>query len=69
MRYPSRGDKTADGEPSPRDLAPCLFADGRLYVAPADDDRLLCLDAATGETLWRAARWRWCICWTSVRAG
>ena len=53
VRYPSRGDKTADGEPSPRDLAPCLFADGRLYVAPADYDRLLCLDAATGETLWQ----------------
>ncbi len=53
VRYPSRGDKTADGEPSPRDLAPCLFADGRLYVAPADYDRLLCLDASTGETLWQ----------------
>ncbi len=52
VRYPSRGDKTAEGDPSPRDLAPCLFADGRLYVAPADYNRLLCLDAATGETLW-----------------
>ncbi|HVS35052.1 MAG TPA: PQQ-binding-like beta-propeller repeat protein [Gemmataceae bacterium] len=52
VRYPSRGDKTADGEPSPRDLAPCLFADGRLYIAPADYDRLLCLDPATGEKLW-----------------
>jgi outer membrane protein assembly factor BamB len=53
VRYPSRGDKTADGEPSQRDLAPCLFADGRLYVAPADYDHLLCLDATTGETLWQ----------------
>jgi outer membrane protein assembly factor BamB len=53
VRYPSRGDKTADGDASPRDLAPCLFADGRLYVAPADYDKLLCLDAATGETLWQ----------------
>jgi outer membrane protein assembly factor BamB len=52
VRYPSRGDKTADSDPSPRDLAPCLFAAGRLYVAPADYDRLLCLDPATGETLW-----------------
>ena len=52
VRYPSRGDKTADGDPSPRDLAPCLFAGGRLYAAPADYDRLLCLDPATGETLW-----------------
>ena len=53
VRCPSRGDKTADGEPSPRGSAPCLFADGCLYVAPADYDRLLCLDAATGETLWQ----------------
>ncbi len=52
VRYPSRGDKTADGDPSPRDLAPCLFADGRLYVAPADYDRVLCLDPATGKKLW-----------------
>ncbi len=52
VRYPGRGDKTADGDPSPRDLAPCLFAAGRLYVAPADYDHLLCLDPATGEKLW-----------------
>ena len=52
VRYPSRGDKTADGDPSPRDLTPCLFADGRLYVAPADYDHILCLDPATGEKLW-----------------
>ncbi len=52
LRYPSRGDKTADGDPSPRGLAPCLFADGRLYSAPADYDRLLCLDPATGDKLW-----------------
>ena len=52
VRYPSRGDKTADGDPSPRDPAPCLFADGRLYVAPADYDRILCLDPATGKKLW-----------------
>ena len=53
VRYPSRGDKTADGDPSPRGLAPALFANGRLYVAPADYDYILCLDAATGETLWQ----------------
>jgi hypothetical protein len=35
-----------------RDLAPCVYADGRLYVAPADSDRLLCLDPADGRTLW-----------------
>jgi outer membrane protein assembly factor BamB/tetratricopeptide (TPR) repeat protein len=54
MRYPSRGltfgpDKVA----SPRDLTPCLFAAGRLYVAPADIDRLLCLDPVNGRLLWQ----------------
>ncbi len=62
VRYPSRGDSPLPSLPprvgeggvgaSPRDLAPCLFADGRLYVAPADYDHLLCLDPATGEKLW-----------------
>src|SRR5205823_10121183 len=52
VRYPSRGPLTAEGEPSPRDLAPCVYADGRLFVAPLDSDRLFCLDAATGRALW-----------------
>jgi outer membrane protein assembly factor BamB len=56
VRYPSRGDKTEAGDPSPRGLAPALFADGRVYVAPADSDRLLCLDAVTGATLWSRDR-------------
>ena len=34
------------------DLTPVLFADGRLYVAPADSDRLLCLDPASGRIVW-----------------
>jgi outer membrane protein assembly factor BamB len=53
-RYRRRGMKTADGEPSPRDLAPCVFADGRVYAAPADADRIFCFDAATGSTLWES---------------
>ncbi len=36
----------------PRDLNPCVFAEGRLYVAPADSDLLLCLDPWTGGVLW-----------------
>jgi outer membrane protein assembly factor BamB len=68
LRYPGRGtmqppDKetveatAAPAGPEPdqlsaRDLAPCLYAGGRLYVAPADYDRLLCLDPATGRVLW-----------------
>ena len=38
--------------PPQRDLTPCLSAAGRLYVAPSDSDRLLCLDPLTGRTLW-----------------
>ena len=36
----------------PRDLAPAVYAAGRLYVAPADYDRLLCLDPETGRLIW-----------------
>jgi outer membrane protein assembly factor BamB len=39
-----------------RDLNPCLYADGRLYAAPADSNRLLCLDPATGKMLWERER-------------
>ncbi len=35
-----------------RDLNPCLFDHGRLYVAPADSPRLYAFDAATGQILW-----------------
>jgi outer membrane protein assembly factor BamB len=51
-RYPSRG-LVRDDKPSPRDLTPPVYAAGRLFVAPADDDRLLCLDPATGQLLWQ----------------
>lgn len=53
-RYSSRGGRTEDGDPAPRDLAPCVAADGRLYVAPADLDRILCLDASTGRMIWES---------------
>jgi cellulose synthase operon protein C len=51
VRYPRRTDPDEDGPPL-RDLTPCLFAEGRLYAAPADSDRLLCLDPDTGKALW-----------------
>jgi outer membrane protein assembly factor BamB len=54
-RYPSKTPTNAD-EPSLRDLTPCVYAAGRLYAAPADYDRLLCLDPLTGETLWERER-------------
>jgi outer membrane protein assembly factor BamB len=57
VRYPSQGGTTfaADGSDTfgwTRDLAPCVHAAGRLYVAPADYDHVLCLDPATGSLLW-----------------
>jgi outer membrane protein assembly factor BamB len=54
-RYPSRGLNTASG-PSARDLAPCIYAGGRLFAAPADADRLFCLEAATGQGVWESQR-------------
>jgi outer membrane protein assembly factor BamB len=52
LRYPSRGLETKNGLPSPRDLCPPVFADGRLFIAPADSDRIFCLDSLTGQILW-----------------
>lgn len=54
VRYLARS--TPADETVPRGLAPCLCADGRLYAAPADSDRLFCLEAATGRTLWARDR-------------
>jgi outer membrane protein assembly factor BamB len=55
VRYLSRGLKTAPPGLVPRSLTPCLFDGQRLYAAPADYDRILCLDAATGRQLWESA--------------
>jgi outer membrane protein assembly factor BamB len=52
VRYPGRIQPTLFGQTPPRDLAPCLYAGGRLYVAPLDSDRVLCLDPDTGRTVW-----------------
>jgi outer membrane protein assembly factor BamB len=52
VHYPSTVVKTAGGRVLPRDLAPALYAEGRLYVAPADYDRLLCLDPQAGQVIW-----------------
>jgi outer membrane protein assembly factor BamB len=53
-RYPSRGTKLGTSATSPRGLAPAIYSDGRLFVAPADYDRILCLDADTGHLLWES---------------
>ncbi len=54
VRYPTRGAQTANGRPSPRGLAPCLFAGGLLFAAPADYRRIFCLDPDTGRLLWES---------------
>jgi hypothetical protein len=52
VRYPSRGVTTAEHVASPRDLAPALYADGRIYAAPLDTDRVFCIDAVNGRVCW-----------------
>ena len=54
LRHPRRGDSTADGLLTPRDLAPPLAAAGRVYVAPADSDSIWCLDPVSGRVLWQS---------------
>jgi outer membrane protein assembly factor BamB len=52
VRYPSRGPHTAENGPSPRDLTPALYADGCVFAAPLDCDRVFCIDAVTGQIQW-----------------
>lgn len=55
-RYPRSDFSTDDPDRSDRflyrELTPCLFHRGQLFVAPADSDRVFSLEAATGELLW-----------------
>src|SRR5262249_52842017 len=51
VRYPSRRPEAAS-TPVPRDLAPCVAVGRRLFVAPLDSERILCLDVETGRTHW-----------------
>jgi outer membrane protein assembly factor BamB len=59
-RYGGRAVKADDdalaartGQTSARDLAPGVYADNRLYLAPLDAKSLLCLDAGSGRLLWQ----------------
>ncbi|MFO0965513.1 MAG: PQQ-binding-like beta-propeller repeat protein [Gemmataceae bacterium] len=52
LSYPSAGPWTRLVTPSTRDAAAPVFHLGRVFVAPQDSDLLLCLDAATGRTIW-----------------
>ncbi len=56
IHYASAPLKTSGGNAVPHDLAPAVYADGRLFCAPADYDRLLCLDPETGQILWERER-------------
>lgn len=52
-RYAVQLNRGVDGV-HPRDLCPCVAAGGRIYAAPADSNRILCLDARTGERIWES---------------
>jgi outer membrane protein assembly factor BamB len=52
FRYPSRGLKMDNGDPSPRGLNPVVYDSGRVFASPADFNGVLCLDARSGEKLW-----------------
>jgi outer membrane protein assembly factor BamB/tetratricopeptide (TPR) repeat protein len=56
IRYPVIDARPADILPSIREDSPCVYADGRLFAAPADADRLYCLDPSSGAPLWERDR-------------
>lgn len=49
------GDSNARAKHFFRDLTPCLFDRGRIFVAPSDSKQILALDAETGLTLWETS--------------
>jgi outer membrane protein assembly factor BamB len=51
-RYPTAAGRVLDLT-LPHDLCPCVYAEGNVYAAPADTDRILCLDARGGELVWQ----------------
>ena len=56
LRYSRRDVREPEDEPTLRDLAPCVFARGKVYVAPIDSDTLYCLDPVTGSVIWQRDR-------------
>ncbi|HEX4606903.1 MAG TPA: PQQ-binding-like beta-propeller repeat protein, partial [Urbifossiella sp.] len=52
--YPRAAKRTAEANRSP-DPAPAVAAGGRVFVAPADADRVYALDAETGRLLWESS--------------
>ena len=53
FKYPRAAKRVADAARAP-DPAPCVAAGGRVFVAPADADRVFALDAETGAILWES---------------
>lgn len=52
FRNPPAGRPPVGG--SPRDLSPAVAHGGRVFIAPADGDRVYALDADTGDKLWES---------------
>ncbi|QDU22438.1 outer membrane protein assembly factor BamB family protein [Urbifossiella limnaea] len=52
--YPRAGKRANDASRS-ADPAPAVAAGGRVFVAPADADRVYALDAETGRAVWESA--------------
>lgn len=53
---PGRPEQPRPDPPRPPDPCPAVAADGRVFVAPADADRVFALDAETGQLLWESER-------------
>ncbi|HUR54224.1 MAG TPA: PQQ-binding-like beta-propeller repeat protein, partial [Gemmataceae bacterium] len=54
FRYPRSAKRVGDAARSP-DPAPAIAFGGRVFVAPADADRVYALDGETGQPLWESA--------------
>lgn len=48
-------DLTAQAAHFYRDLTPCVYHSGQLFVAPSDSPSILALDAVTGQRIWENA--------------
>src|SRR5207249_1804718 len=53
FQYPRSAPRLVDANRSP-DPAPAVIDGGRVFVAPADADRVYALDAETGQELWES---------------
>lgn len=54
VRYPRHKAPSQEADMPPRDLAPPVSVGDKLFIAPADFNRILCLDLATGRNIWES---------------